>query len=64
MNVDLKMEVQTRQNDVALLERQKDLMEKELKQAQVNSNPIIWYPYNLACTKQYFRVIVMTKEQK
>ena len=36
MNVDLKMEVQTRQNDVALLERQKDLMEKELKQAQVN----------------------------
>ena len=39
MNVDLKMEVQTRQNDVALLERQKDLMEKELKQAQVNSTP-------------------------
>ena len=35
MNADLKMEVQTRQNDVALLERQKDLMEKELKQAQV-----------------------------
>ena len=41
MNVDLKMEVQTRQNDVALLERQKDLMEKELKQAQVNSTPIL-----------------------
>ena len=36
MNVDLKMEVQTRQNDVALLERQKNLMEKELKQAQVS----------------------------
>ena len=36
MNLDLKMEVQTRQNDVALLERQKDLMEKELKQAHVS----------------------------
>merc|ERR1712147_229239 len=31
-------EVQTRQNDVALLERQKDLMEKELKQAQSDSD--------------------------
>ena len=43
MNADLKMEVQTRQNDVALLERQKDLMEKELKQAQVNWNLIRYH---------------------
>ena len=58
MNADLKMEVQTRQNDVALLERQKDLMEKELKQAQVNCNLIRYHLY------QIFRAIVMTKRQK
>ena len=58
MNADLKMEVQTRQNDVALLERQKDLMEKELKQAQVNWNLIRYHLY------QMFRAIVMTKRQK
>lgn len=38
LNVELKQEVQTRQNDVALLERQKDLMEKELKQCQNDSD--------------------------